>query len=87
MVSCHTTGGEKAIAPILTDDQKPLFDLWKRGRETTRTGTVWVRGADGKPERRQVELGLADALFTEIVGGDLKDGDSVIVKAREVQAK
>ena len=44
----------------------------------TRTGEVWVL-TDGKPVRVAVTLGLDDDSFTEILGGDLKPGDRVIV--------
>jgi HlyD family secretion protein len=43
----------------------------------------------GKPAPFAVKLGIADAQFTEIVSGDLKDGDEVIVRemgARKGQA-
>ena len=43
-----------------------------------RQGQVWVL-ADGKPVRVAVTLGLDDDSFTEIVGGDLKPGDQVIL--------
>jgi len=45
---------------------------------TTRTGEVWIL-TDGKPVRVAVTLGLDDDSFTEILGGDLKLGDRVIV--------
>jgi HlyD family secretion protein len=39
---------------------------------------VWVLGADGKPERRRITVGLSDGSATEVVDGDLKEGDMVI---------
>jgi HlyD family secretion protein len=44
----------------------------------TRQGQVWVL-ADGKPVRVGVTLGLDDDTYTEIVGGELKPGDQVIL--------
>lgn len=44
----------------------------------TRQGQVWVL-RDGKPTRVAVTLGLDDDTYTEIVGGDLKVGDQVIL--------
>jgi HlyD family secretion protein len=44
----------------------------------TRQGQVWVL-VDGKPVRVTVTLGLDDDTYTEIVGGDLKVGDQVIL--------
>jgi HlyD family secretion protein len=43
-----------------------------------RQGQVWVL-ADGKPVRVAVTLGLDDDSFSEIVGGELKPGDRVIL--------
>jgi HlyD family secretion protein len=40
---------------------------------------LWVLGDDGKPRAVEVVTGLSDGNFTEIVSGDLKAGDSVIV--------
>ncbi|HEV2186001.1 MAG TPA: efflux RND transporter periplasmic adaptor subunit [Stellaceae bacterium] len=45
---------------------------------TTRTGEVWVLSG-GNPVRVAVTLGLDDDTYTEIIGGDLKAGDEVIV--------
>lgn len=39
---------------------------------------VWVLGQDGKPERRRITTGLSDGSATEVVDGDLKEGDMVI---------
>jgi HlyD family secretion protein len=42
------------------------------------TRIVWVLGQDGKPERRRITVGLSDGAATELVDGDLKEGDMVI---------
>ena len=39
---------------------------------------VWVLGQDGKPERRRITVGLSDGASTEVVEGDLREGDMVI---------
>ena len=39
---------------------------------------VWVLGADGKPQPRRIRVGLTDGASTEVVEGDLKEGDVVI---------
>ncbi|MBM4381597.1 MAG: efflux RND transporter periplasmic adaptor subunit, partial [Deltaproteobacteria bacterium] len=43
--------------------------------------TVWVLDADDRPARRPVVLGIAGAVFTEVVGGSLGAGDKVITRA------
>lgn len=76
---------EQVLAAGLSDVQRRQFDMWKQGRETVRHATVWVLGADGKPERRGIRVGISDDQFTEVTGGDLKDGDPVILRTREVK--
>jgi HlyD family secretion protein len=39
---------------------------------------VWVLGADGKPQPRRIKIGLTDGASTEVVEGDLHEGDVVI---------
>jgi HlyD family secretion protein len=39
---------------------------------------VWVLGQDGKPQRRRITVGLSDGSATEVVDGDLKEGEMVI---------
>lgn len=41
--------------------------------------TVFVKGANGKPEPQKVNTGLNDGTYIEITGGELALGDSVIV--------
>lgn len=42
------------------------------------TRVVWVMGQDGKPQRRRITVGLSDGAATEVVDGDLREGDTVI---------
>jgi HlyD family secretion protein len=42
------------------------------------TRLVWVLGQDGKPQSRRIKVGLTDGIATEVVEGDLKEGDMVI---------
>ena len=42
------------------------------------TRIVWVVGQDGKPERKRIKVGLSDGAATEILEGDLNEGDMVI---------
>lgn len=77
---------EKTLMPLLTDAQRPLFENWKRGRETTTVGTVYVLDpATQAPQRRVVRLGVADDQFAEVVGGQLTAGDNVVIRARQVK--
>jgi len=49
------------------------------GGGSRRLSTLWVRGKDGKPEARQVKVGLNDGNHVEIISGEIAAGDSVIV--------
>jgi len=40
--------------------------------------TVYIKGADGKPQPVQVTIGASDGTMTEITGGDLQPGMQVI---------
>jgi HlyD family secretion protein len=40
---------------------------------------VWVLGPDKTPQPRRIQIGITDGTATEILRGDLKDGDEVIV--------
>ncbi|MBV9958970.1 MAG: efflux RND transporter periplasmic adaptor subunit [Acidobacteria bacterium] len=42
------------------------------------TRRVWVLGADGQPQPRRIKLGLSDGSSSEVVEGDLKEGEVVI---------
>jgi HlyD family secretion protein len=40
---------------------------------------VWVADGSQAPKSVSVRLGISDGTFTELLGGELKEGDSVIV--------
>jgi HlyD family secretion protein len=42
------------------------------------TRLVWVLGADGKPQSRRIKVGLTDGVSTEVVEGNLQEGEMVI---------
>lgn len=76
---------EAALGPMLSEEQRTLFDRWKKGRENSRPATVWVLTAAGDIEPRAVRAGLADEQFTEIMAGALEMGEKVVTRAREVK--
>jgi len=49
-------------------------------------GTVHVL-VDGQPKAVKVQLGITDNRLTEITGGELKEGDQVIIEDRQTPAK
>ncbi|HEU0173751.1 MAG TPA: efflux RND transporter periplasmic adaptor subunit [Blastocatellia bacterium] len=40
---------------------------------------VWVLGPDNKPQPRLIRLGITDGTATEVIEGDLKEGETIIV--------
>jgi len=42
------------------------------------TRIVWVLGQDGKPQRRRIKVGLSDGASTEVVDGNLQEGEMAI---------
>ncbi len=72
----------RALEGILSEEQMAVFrlhrDVW---RDTTRPAIVWQATPDGLAPHRVI-LGMADESFSEILRGDLKQGDKVVVRAR-----
>lgn len=76
---------EQTLGPILTEAQRPLYDKWKLGRETTRMSALWVLEDGVTPDRRAVRTGVSDDKFTEILSGEVKEGEKAVVRAREAK--
>jgi len=80
------------IAEILTDAQKPVYDRIIAELGAARSGgggpgRLWVAGTNSQPRAVDVRLGLSDGTSTEILTGDLKEGDEVILGSTEPAAK
>lgn len=69
------------ISAILNDEQRARYEAMASEQRgvATRSGSVWVVDASGKPKNVNVRLGITDGTSTELLGGDLKEGDSVII--------
>jgi HlyD family secretion protein len=59
-------GGERRFAPPTA----PVI--------AGQTRIVWVMGQDGKLQRRRITVGLTDGSATEVVDGDLREGELVV---------
>ncbi len=44
-----------------------------------RPATVWVPSPTGPPQKREIRVGISDGEVTEVLQGDLKEGEKVIV--------
>jgi HlyD family secretion protein len=70
------------VRELLTPAQQLTFDATASARARSTGGTagrVFVVGADGKPKATPLTLGISDGTATEILRGDLKDGQEVII--------
>jgi HlyD family secretion protein len=68
------------IRELLTPEQQARYDELTAGERRGGTpGRVFILGPDGKPTAVPVTLGLSDGSATEILGGDLAEGQEVIV--------
>lgn len=77
------------ITAILREDQRKRYAeivAETAGRAPAR-GRVWVAGPDGKPQAVPVRLGLTDGAATELLGGDLKEGQEVLVSVAVAPGK
>jgi hypothetical protein len=72
------------ILATLTDEERARYCEARNQlarNEGTRLAEVWVLGSTGAPQARRVRFGITDGLFTEIVEGDLRKGNEIIVGA------
>jgi len=72
------------IAGTLDPERRAKYAEIRRAQSggataTAATGRVFVIGGDGKPKSVDLRLGIGDGQFTELLSGDLKAGQDVIV--------
>lgn len=65
---------------------KPRNSGDKPKSDATPMGTVYVL-ANGQPKAVRISVGITDNRMTEVSGGELKDGDAVIIEDRQPPAK
>ena len=71
------------VAAVLDPERKAKFEaMMQEGRAAPQQGTpgrVYVLGDDGQPKAVAVMLGPTDGAYTELVSGEVKDGQAVII--------
>ena len=60
-------------------ETKTLRAVVALGDQAGDSKTVWKLGPSDNPEQVPVRLGISDGTMTELVSGDLKDGDDLII--------
>ena len=68
-------------------DSKSARPVLTGGNQAMLSKTVWKVGPSGDPEAVSVQPGISDGSATEIAGGDLKEGDAVIVGIEALKAE
>jgi HlyD family secretion protein len=63
---------------------QPVSNSKRRGSANQQT--LWVLDSANHPKAATVTLGITDGSYTEVSGGDIKQGDRVIVAALSSQA-
>jgi len=77
------------ITEILNAEQRVKYDAMVAGQQgiATRRGTVWTTDSAGKPKAINVRLGISDGSYTELLDGELKVDDDIIVGIAGSSAK
>lgn len=76
---------DRGLQAVLTPEQMQRYRTLAREAANTRSATVWVREDDGMLAERRVRLGISDSQNTEVVAGDLAEGELAVTRAREVR--
>ncbi|MBI4608214.1 MAG: efflux RND transporter periplasmic adaptor subunit [Candidatus Rokubacteria bacterium] len=74
------------IKEILTPEQRARYDQLVADQVGARggiSGRVWTPGPDGKPKAVTLRLGISDGTFTEVLDGELREGQEVIAGSTE----
>jgi HlyD family secretion protein len=70
-----------AIVALLSPEQREIFTHLSptHAANPTTRGRVYVADEYGRPTAVDIVLGLSDGTFTEVVSGNLKDGQPVVI--------
>ena len=69
------------VAAVLTPEQRTAYEAQLRRADAaeSRPGRLWTIGPDGRPQAMAVRVGIGDGSFTEILGGEIKAGQEVVI--------
>jgi HlyD family secretion protein len=69
----------------LTEEQFRRYQEMRRQAAETRAGQVWIQSGDGEINPVPVKFGISDDNYTQILGKNVKQGDVVITRIRNVK--
>ena len=79
----HAITGASKITSYRTQNASPSATpdpmMAAQGRRTPQAPSVWVLD-DGEPRKIEVKPGISDGAFTQLAGGDVKEGTPVIIE-------
>ena len=86
------TESRDRIAEILTPEQRGRYEAMSGGARTRAGGVsttrVWVPDPiTNKPKAVLIRVGLTDGTFSEVVSGELQEGDEVILGVQSDPSK
>jgi HlyD family secretion protein len=72
---------KSAVAAMLTPEQKKTQArlLAERNATQNKPGRVWIMGKTGTPEAVDLVVGITDGSCSQVVSGDLQEGQEVLV--------
>ncbi len=68
----------------LTPEQFKQYQQIRRQASETRAGQIWLQSKDGEIEPVAVRFGINDDNYTQVIGQDIKAGDQVVTRVRDV---
>lgn len=72
----------KVLQEVLTPEQFKHWQSLQQAKQPRRNVQIWMKSSDGFLVQKRVELGINDEHFTEVVGGELKEGDLVVIRVK-----
>jgi len=69
----------------LTPEQFKQYQQIRRQASETRAGQIWIQSDDGEINPVAVKFGISDDNFTQILGRNVKQGDVVITRIRNIK--
>jgi len=69
----------------LTPEQFKQYQQIRRQASESRNGQIWIQSKDGEIQPVAVKFGISDDNYTQILGKNVKQGDVVITRIRNVR--
>jgi HlyD family secretion protein len=69
---------------LLTPEQRDKYRALRQSRgtggaATSQPGRLWIVGERGEPQAIPVRVGISDGTMTEIISGDVAEGQEIIL--------